>query len=216
VSQDTASETTIDNGPIVFVVDDEEAVRVALSSLFRSTDVRVETFATAAQFLQRPDPQAPCCLVLDVRLQGSSGLDFQRQLLDANNNVPIIFITGHGDIAMTVKAMKAGAVDFLVKPFRDQDLLDAVSAALRADAKRRESDKQDCEMNACYKSLTPREREVMAYAVKGLMNKQIASEICLSEVTVKIHRGHAMKKMQAKSFADLVRMAEALGIGVKR
>jgi FixJ family two-component response regulator len=154
--------------------------------------------------------------VLDVRLQGFSGLDFQRQLIEANNNMPIIFITGHGDIAMTVKAMKAGAVDFLVKPFRDQDLLDAVSAALRTDGKRRELDKQDAEMHACYKSLTPREKEVMAFAVKGLMNKQIASEICLSEVTVKIHRGHAMKKMQAKSFADLVRMAEALGIGVKR
>lgn len=216
MSQESTSDTSNDKGPIVFVVDDEAAVRVALSSLFRSTDVRVETFASAPEFLQRGDPEAPCCLVLDVRLQGFSGLDFQRQLIEANNNMPIIFITGHGDIAMTVKAMKAGAVDFLVKPFRDQDLLDAVSAALRTDGKRRELDKQDAEMHACYKSLTPREKEVMAFAVKGLMNKQIASEICLSEVTVKIHRGHAMKKMQAKSFADLVRMAEALGIGVKR
>lgn len=216
MSQESDSEMSHNDEPIVFVVDDEASVRVALSSLFRSTDVRVETFASAAEFLQRGDPKAPCCLVLDVRLQGTSGLDFQRQLLDASYDIPIIFITGHGDIAMTVKAMKAGAVDFLVKPFRDQDLLDAVSAALRSDRKRRELDKQGAEMHACYKTLTPREQEVMAYAVKGLMNKQIASEICLSEVTVKIHRGHAMKKMQAKSFADLVRMAEALGIGAKR
>lgn len=205
-----------DNGPIVFVVDDEEAVRVALSSLFRSMDVRVETFPSATEFQKRADPGAPCCLVLDVRLQGSSGLDFQRQLFESDNRMPIIFISGHGDIAMSVKAMKAGALDFLVKPFRDQDLLDAVSAALRTDAKRREIDKADAGIHACYQSLTPREREVMAYAVKGLMNKQIASEICLSEVTVKIHRGHAMKKMHAKSFADLVRMAETLGIGGKR
>ncbi|WP_406229205.1 response regulator transcription factor [Pseudomonas siliginis] len=210
------SGTPSDSGPIVFVVDDEESVRVALSSLFRSMDVRVETFSSALEFLQRPDPEAPCCLVLDVRLQGSSGLDFQRQLLESDNRMPIIFMSGHGDIAMSVKAMKAGALDFLVKPFRDQDLLDAVSAALRTDAKRRETDKADAGMQACYQSLTPREREVMAYAAKGLMNKQIANEICLSEVTVKIHRGNAMRKMQAKSFADLVRMAEALGIGVKR
>lgn len=213
---DKMSDTPNDSGPIVFVVDDEESVRVALSSLFRSMDVRVETFSSAMEFLKRPDPEAPCCLVLDVRLQGSSGLDFQRQLLESDNQMPIIFMSGHGDIAMSVKAMKAGALDFLVKPFRDQDLLDAVSAALRTDAKRREAEKADAGMHACYQSLTPREREVMAYAAKGLMNKQIANEICLSEVTVKIHRGNAMKKMHAKSFADLVRMAEALGVGVKR
>ncbi|SDI95425.1 response regulator transcription factor [Pseudomonas abietaniphila] len=215
MNEKSDSEKPHSDEPIVFVIDDEASVRVALSSLFRSTDVRVESFASAAEFLNRADPKAPCCLVLDVRLQGTSGLDFQRQLLDASNNIPIIFITGHGDIAMTVKAMKAGAVDFLVKPFRDQDLLDAVSAALRSDKIRRELDKHDAQMHACYKSLTPREKEVMAHAVRGLMNKQIASEVCLSEVTVKIHRGHAMKKMQAKSFADLVRMAEALGINAK-
>lgn len=215
MSQESLSDSPLDNGPIVFVVDDDESVRIALSSLFRSMDVRVETFASAAEFIRRPDPQAPCCLVLDVRLQGSSGLDFQRELLESANKLPIIFISGHGDIAMSVKAMKAGALDFLVKPFRDQDLLDAVSAALRTDAKRRELAKEDAGLHACYQSLTAREREVMAYAVKGLMNKQIASEICISEVTVKIHRGNAMKKMKAKSFADLVRMAESLGIGGK-
>lgn len=216
MSQDPPSHQPVDTTPIVFVVDDEESVRDALNNLFRSEGIRVETFATTAEFLLRPHSDTPCCLVLDVRLQGSSGLDFQRQLLEAKIDVPIIFMSGHGDIAMSVKAMKAGALDFLVKPFRDQDLLDIVSAALRTDAKRRDLDKQDAGLHTCYQSLTAREREVMAYAAKGLMNKQIAGEMNLSEITVKIHRGHAMKKMQAKSFADLVRMAESLGIGAKR
>jgi FixJ family two-component response regulator len=216
LNRDTSPHRSADTSPIVFVVDDEASMREALASLFRSVGVRVETFASAAEFLERPDPDAPSCLVLDVRLQGSSGLDFQRQLIEANIHLPIIFMTGHGDIAMSVKAMKAGALDFLVKPFRDQDLLDAVSAAHRTDASRRELRKQDSGLHACYQSLTAREREVMAYAARGLMNKQIASEMNLSEITVKIHRGHAMKKMQAKSFADLVRMAESLGIGAKR
>jgi FixJ family two-component response regulator len=157
----------------------------------------------------------PSCLVLDVRLQYTSGLEFQTQLQACGIEIPIIFITGHGDIAMTVKAMKAGAVDFLAKPFRDQDLLDAVSVALEKDRKRREGQKQTVQLQQIYATLTPREQEVMGYAASGLMNKQIAGEMNLSEITVKIHRGHAMKKMQAKSFAELVRMAELLGVRKK-
>jgi len=174
--------------------------------------MRVETFASTAEFLQWPKPDCASCLVLDVRLQGSSGLDFQRQLAASNIRIPIIFITGHGDIEMSVKAMKAGAMDFLAKPFREQDLLDAVSAALQADVKRREVEQQLSGLHARYQTLTAREKEVMALAAKGLMNKQIAGQMNLSEITVKIHRAHAMKKMQAKSFADLVRMAETLAV----
>jgi FixJ family two-component response regulator len=206
----------MDKRPVVFVIDDEAPMREALSSLFRSVGLQVETFASPTEFLQLPDPDAPSCLVLDVRLQGASGLEFQHQLVESKIALPIIFISGHGDIAMSVKAMKAGAVDFLVKPFRDQDLLDAVAAAHHRDSKRREIDRQDAQMLACYQSLTAREREVMVHAAKGLMNKQIAGELNLSEITVKIHRGHVMKKMHAKSFADLVRMAQNLGIGPKR
>lgn len=218
MSEDTSSvdKTAMDKGPVVFVIDDEAPMREALSSLFRSVGLQVQTFASPTAFLQLPDPDAPSCLILDVRLQGASGLEFQHQLMESKIALPIIFISGHGDIAMSVKAMKAGAVDFLVKPFRDQDLLDAVAAAHQKDAKRREIDKQDTEMHAFYQTLTAREREVMAHAARGLMNKQIAGEMNLSEITVKIHRGHVMKKMHAKSFADLVRMAQTLGIGPKR
>lgn len=200
-------------GSIVFVVDDDASIRDALSSLLRSAGIRVETFASTAEFLQQPKTDAASCLVLDVRLQGNSGLDFQRQLVESNANIPIIFITGHGDIEMSVKAMKAGAVDFLAKPFREQDLLDAVSAALQADITRREIEQQLSDLRSNYQSLTVREKEVMALAAKGLMNKQIAGQMNLSEITVKIHRAHAMKKMHAKSFADLVRMAQSLGVG---
>ncbi|EPJ97111.1 MULTISPECIES: response regulator transcription factor [Pseudomonas] len=198
---------------IVFVVDDDASMRDALSNLLRSVGIRVETFASTADFLQQPKTEGASCLVLDVRLQGSSGLDFQRQLAGSNVTIPIIFITGHGDIEMSVKAMKAGAVDFLAKPFREQDLLDAVSAALQADVKRRAVEGQLADLHARYETLTAREKEVMTFAAKGLMNKQIAGQMNLSEITVKIHRGHAMKKMHAKSFADLVRMAESLGAG---
>lgn len=198
---------------IVFVVDDDASMRDALSNLLRSVGIRVETFASTADFLQQPKTEGASCLVLDVRLQGSSGLDFQRQLAGSNVTIPIIFITGHGDIEMSVKAMKAGAVDFLAKPFREQDLLDAVSAALQADVKRRAVEGQLADLRARYETLTAREKEVMTFAAKGLMNKQIAGQMNLSEITVKIHRGHAMKKMHAKSFADLVRMAESLGAG---
>ncbi|WP_447803104.1 response regulator transcription factor [Pseudomonas serbica] len=200
------------NGSMVFVVDDDASIRDALSNLLRSAGMRVETFASTAEFLRQPKTEVASCLVLDVRLQGNSGLDFQRQLVESNTGIPVIFITGHGDIEMSVKAMKAGAVDFLAKPFREQDLLDAVSAALAKDVKRRELERQSSNLQADYQSLTAREREVMALAVKGLMNKQIAGQMNLSEITVKIHRSHAMKKMHAKSFADLVRMAQTLGV----
>jgi FixJ family two-component response regulator len=204
------------NGSIVYVVDDDASIRDALSNLLRSAGIRVETFASTAEFLRQPNTGSASCLVLDVRLQGNSGLDFQRQLVESNTTIPIIFITGHGDIEMSVRAMKAGAVDFLAKPFREQDLLDAVSSALQTDIKRRELERQSSNLHADYQSLTAREREVMALAVKGLMNKQIAGQMNLSEITIKIHRSHAMKKMHARSFADLVRMAEALGVGHSR
>ena len=202
------------NGSMVFVVDDDASIRDALSNLLRSAGMRVETFASTAEFLRQPKTEVASCLVLDVRLQGNSGLDFQRQLVESNTGIPVIFITGHGDIEMSVKAMKAGAVHFLAKPFREQDLLDAVSAALAKDVKRRELERQSSNLQADYQSLTAREREVMALAVKGLMNKQIAGQMNLSEITVKIHRSHAMKKMHAKSFADLVRMAQTLGVAL--
>ncbi|EJM62820.1 response regulator transcription factor [Pseudomonas sp. GM48] len=201
----------VSNGSMVFVVDDDASMRNALSNLLRSAGIQVETFASTAEFLQQPKAACASCLILDVRLQGNSGLEFQSQLVKSNANIPIIFITGHGDIEMSVKAMKAGAVDFLAKPFREQDLLDAVSAALQADVKRRQIEQQFSDLHAHYQTLTAREKEVMALAAKGLMNKQIAGQMNLSEITVKIHRGHAMKKMHAKSFADLVRMAESLG-----
>jgi FixJ family two-component response regulator len=212
----SASSEPASLGSVVFVVDDDASIRDALSNLLRSAGMRVETYASAAEFLRRPETECASCLILDVRLQGSSGFDLQRQFAESGTNIPIIFITGHGDIEMSVKAMKAGAVDFLAKPFREQDLLDAVSSALKTDVKRREIVRQSSNLHSDYRSLTAREKEVMAFAVKGLMNKQIAGEMNLSEITVKIHRGHAMKKMHAKSFADLVRMAEALGTGPNR
>ena len=198
--------------PVVFVVDDDPSVREALSSLFRSVDLQVELFGSTAEFLQHKRPDGASCLVLDIRLPGVSGLDFQAQLQQANIRIPIIFMTGHGDIPMSVRAMKAGAVDFLAKPFRDQDMLDAVAAALQRDRQVREAEDAATSLRANYDLLSPREREVMALVTTGLMNKQVAGQLGLSEITVKIHRGHAMKKMNARSLADFVRMAESLGL----
>jgi FixJ family two-component response regulator len=196
--------------PIVLVVDDDEAIREALSSLFRSVGLTPRLFSSAAELLQHKLPEAPCCLVLDIRLPGVSGLDFQTQLAKANIHVPIIMMTGHGDIPMSVRAMKAGAVDFLTKPFRDQDMLDAVAQAIERDRMRRETDKSRSALRDVFESLTTREREIMALVTTGLMNKQVAAQLGLSEVTVKIHRGHVMRKMGVRSLADLVRAAEVL------
>jgi FixJ family two-component response regulator len=200
------------NDPQVFVIDDDAGVRSALQTLLRSVGLRVSTFGSPAEFLASQRPDGPSCLVLDVRLPGLSGLDFQAELTKAEIRVPIIFITGHGDIPMTVRAMKAGAVEFLSKPFRDQDLLDAVQLGLDRDRARRESDKTVSGLQQAFRSLSAREQQVMPLVTSGLMNKQIAAEIGVSEITVKVHRGNVMRKMGAKSVADLVRMADALGL----
>jgi FixJ family two-component response regulator len=197
---------------IVFVIDDDPSMRRALTNLFRSVGLRAEVFGSAREWLESELPEVASCLVLDIRLPGPSGLDFQAELAKANIQIPIIFMTGHGDIPMTVKAMKAGAVDFLTKPFRDQDMLDAVAVAIERDRTRRKEEKIVAELRAVFETLTTRERDVLALVASGLMNKQIAAEIGLAEITVKIHRGHLMRKMGARSLADLVRMAEMLGI----
>jgi FixJ family two-component response regulator len=198
--------------PIVYIVDDNASVRAALSNLLRSVGLRVQLFGSASELLQSKLAETASCLVLDIRLPGVSGLDFQSELVKANIHVPTIFMTGHGDIPMSVRAMKAGAIDFLTKPFRDQDMLDAVMRALERDRKRREIEGAMSDLRVRFELLTPREREVMTLVTSGLMNKQIAAETSLAEITVKIHRGHVMKKMAARSLADLVRMAEALEV----
>jgi FixJ family two-component response regulator len=197
---------------VVFVIDDDASVRQALQSLFRSVGLQAQVFGSTAEFLSGNLPDVASCLVLDVRLPGVSGLDFQNELAKAKIQVPIIFITGHGDIPMSVKAMKAGAVEFLTKPFRDQELLDAIQVALNRDRARRQNDEAVSHLRSLYELLTPREREVMALVTEGLMNKQIAGRLNVSEITVKIHRGNAMGKMGARSLAELVRMADDLGL----
>ena len=199
--------------PTVFVVDDDPSIREALSSLIRSVKLRVETFSSAQEFLRHNRPDAPACLVLDVRLPGLDGLELQQQLIRDEVHLPIIFITGHGDIPMSVRAMKAGAVEFLTKPFRERDLLRAIEQAIERDREAKAQRKEMGELLARYDSLTPREQEVMGSVVKGLINKQIAAELGTAEITVKIQRGRVMKKMKANSLPSLVRMAGKLGIG---
>jgi FixJ family two-component response regulator len=196
----------------VFVIDDDASIRTSLKSLFESVGLHVELFESVDAFLEQEHSDVPCCLVLDVRLPGTSGLDFQNQLVEGGTDIPIVFLTGHGDIPMTVQAMKAGAIEFLTKPCRDQDLLDAVRESLARDRARREAERHLAVLRANFATLTAREREVIKLVTTGLLNKQIAGEMGVSEVTVKMHRGNIMRKMQARSLADLVRMADLLGI----
>jgi FixJ family two-component response regulator len=212
VTQRTPSsqKNPVSQQPTVLVVDDDASVREGLSSLFQSVGLDVKLFASAPELLRQKLPDAPCCLVLDIRLPGLSGLDFQTQLADASIHIPIIMVTGHGDIPMSVRAMKAGAVDFLTKPFREQEMLDAVARAIERDRKRRESESAVSELRKLFETLTIREREIMVGVTAGLLNKQVGAELGLSEITVKIHRGRVMKKMGVRSLADLVRAAEIL------
>jgi FixJ family two-component response regulator len=201
---------------IVFVIDDDDSVRRALGRLIRSIGLQVELFGSPQEFLQMPRPDMPSCMILDVRLPGISGLDFQRQLAESKIHIPLIFITGHGDIPMTVRAMKAGAVEFLSKPFNDQDLIDAIHVGLERDRVRRQQEAEIAAVRERLESLTPREREVFPRVISGLLNKQIAAEIGATEATVKVHRSQLMRKMGAESVADLVRMAGRIGIPVRK
>jgi RNA polymerase sigma factor (sigma-70 family) len=200
---------------VVFIIDDDAGVRAAMQRLLKSVGLRAETFAAAQEFLQRTPPDGPSCLILDVRLPGISGLELQRKLLDAGIHIPIIFITAHGDIPMSVKAMKSGAVEFLTKPFRDQDLLDAIHQALERDRAARQQETEIAELQQRFERLTARERQVIKLVITGMPTKQIASELGTSEVTAKVHRSQVMHKMKAKSLVDLGRMAEILKVSSK-
>lgn len=201
-----------DGEPVVLVIDDDIAIRESLTSLFQSVGLRVTVFGSAPEFHQSNLPDAPSCLVLDIRLPGISGLDFQMELANAGIHIPIIFMTGHGDIPMSVQAMKAGAVDFLTKPLRHQEMIHAVTRALAADQKRRAAEKTVSHLRLLYETLTPREREVLPLVTAGMMNKVIAAELGVSEITVKVHRSNIMRKMQTRSLADMARIADTLGI----
>ena len=205
-----------DPDPIVFVVDDDLSVRRSTERLIRSAGLKVQTFPSAKEFLKHPRIEGPACLVLDVRMPGLSGMDLQRELTQAGIHIPIIFITGHGDIPMSVRAMKAGAVEFLTKPFRSRSLLDAVRAAIERDRSAHKERSEIGELHQRYEQLTPREREVMALVATGLLNKQVAGELATTERTIKFHRAHIMQKMRAESLADLVRMTEKLGLSSQR
>ncbi len=199
-----------DSNPVVFVIDDDPSVRDALDSLIRSVSLNVQSFASTEEFLQTKRPETPGCIVLDVRLPGRSGLDFQYEMIKSDIRLPVIFITGHGDVPMSVKALKAGAIEFLTKPFREQDLLDAIHDGIARDRTQRQTAEIAGKLGCRFSALTPREREIMLQVVSGRPNKQIAATLKLSEFTVKVHRGHVMRKMKAKSLADLVRMADGL------
>ena len=199
-----------ENQPVVVIIDDDPDIRNALQGLLETIDLPTALFATASEFLASKRPQGPCCIVVDVRLPGLSGLDFQQELAREHIPIPVIFITGHGDIPMSVRAMKAGAVEFLTKPLRDQDLLDAIQAALRRDRARLEDERKVADLRARQESLTAREREVMALLVAGRVNKQIAADIGISDVTVRLHRGQIMRKMRVSSLADLIRTADKI------
>jgi FixJ family two-component response regulator len=211
-AQHPTSAKTRDEAPVVYVVDDDESMRLALSNLLRSVGLNVETFGSVRDFLSFSKAAVPSCLILDVRLRGESGLAFQQEMVRSGLRIPVLFMTGHGDIEMSVKAMRAGALNFFPKPFRDQDMLDAVTEALARDGERLAAERSLEALRTAYHSLTPREREVLEFVISGLMNKQIAAQMNLSEITVKIHRGQVMKKMEARSVPDLVRKAEALGV----
>jgi FixJ family two-component response regulator len=202
--------------PTVFIIDDDRGIRQSIQDLVESVGLRAESFATGEEFLRRKPTHDPSCLVLDVRLPQMSGLDFQRQLAETGVEIPIIFVTAHGDVPMSVRALKSGAVEFLTKPFRDQDLLDAIHQALQRDRTARERQAEIHDLQQRYHALTAREREVMTLVVSGMLNKQIASEIGASEATVKIHRGHVMQKMQAGSVVDLLRMADKLKLSARK